>query len=353
MMVYSSMAKDQGSVSDRKKDHINLCLTEEVAFQTKTNGFEHYDFVHYAITEVDTAKIDFKTDFFGKNVNYPFLISCMTGGTEKANDINLKLAVIAEELQIPVGMGSQRQALENENFHSSYKIIRRHARSVPVLGNIGAAQVVQLGTDKIRFLVDLVEADAMIIHINPLQELIQDNGEPLFSGLLNKIEQLTKELSIPVIIKEVGSGISGTAARKLLECGVRGIDVAGAGGTSWAGVEMLRNNNFDENFFWDWGLPTSWCIKDVYKLKTNYEFTIIGSGGINNSLDMAKAFALGADIAASARIILQELEKNGAEAVINMIHNWFNTLRKIMYLTGSASLPEFKKNKIILKEYLY
>jgi isopentenyl-diphosphate Delta-isomerase len=347
------MAKDTNSTSDRKRDHLLLCLSDEVAFKSKRNGFENYDFIHYAITEVDPAKIELSTDFFGKTINYPFMISCMTGGTDKAVDINLKLAVIAEELKIPVGMGSQRQAFENDSYHASYKIIREHARSVPVLGNIGAAQLIHLDASKIGFIIDLVEADALVVHLNPLQELVQNNGEPVFTGLLKRIEQLTKEISIPVIIKEVGAGISGLAAKKLLECGVKGIDTAGAGGTSWSAVEMLRNNNYDDEFLWDWGLPTSWCIKEGVKLKEQYEYMLIGSGGINTPVDMAKALALGADITASARIILQELEKYGAEAVINMIHNWFNTLKKIMYLTGSANLDEFKKNKIIIKEYLF
>jgi isopentenyl-diphosphate Delta-isomerase len=347
------MSKDQGSTSERKKDHIRLCLTDEVSFKTKTSGFEHYDFLHYAITEVDPGKIDFTSDLFGKTISYPFLISCMTGGTGRAREINLKLAVIAEELRIPIGVGSQRQALENESYHSSYKIIREHARSVPVLGNIGAAQVIQLPFDRIQFLIDLIEADAMVIHVNPLQELVQENGEPLFTGLLERIEKLTREVYVPLIVKEVGSGISPAAAERLLECGVKGIDTAGAGGTSWSGVEMLRNNNFDDDYLWDWGLPTSWCIKENYKLKSKYEFTLIGSGGINNALDMSKALALGADITASARIILQELEKNGAEAVINMIHNWFNTLKKIMYLTGSGTLQDFRNNKLIKTEEMF
>jgi isopentenyl-diphosphate Delta-isomerase len=353
MMEHYSMAKDRTQISDRKTDHINLCLSEEVSFKNKTNGFENYDFIHHAITEVDPSSINFTTEFLGKTINYPFLISCMTGGTHKANDINLKLAVIAEELKIPLGIGSQRQALENESFHSSYKIIRNHARSVPVLGNIGAAQVIHLDKDKIRFLLELVEADALIVHVNPLQELIQENGEPVFFGLLKRIEKLVKEIDVPVMIKEVGAGISGSAAQRLLECGIKGIDVAGAGGTSWSGVEMLRNNNDDDSYFWDWGLPTSFCIKQCYMLKQKYNFTLIGSGGINNPVDMAKAFALGADISASARIILQELEKNGAEAVINMVHNWFNTLRKIMYLTGSERFSVLKENKLIRKEQMF
>jgi isopentenyl-diphosphate delta-isomerase len=237
-------------------------------------------------------------------------------------------------------MGSQRQALENKSFHESYKVIRKKAASVPVLGNIGAAQIVQLDADKILFLRDLVDADAMVIHFNPLQELVQKNGEPLFTGILKKVEALVKKIGVPVIAKEVGAGISSQAAASLLNIGIKGIDTAGAGGTSWSGVEILRNKNNEDEYLWDWGIPTSYCIKEIYKLKKNYNFTLIGSGGINSAVDMAKAFALGSDITASARIILQKLYSDGI-------------LKKIMYLTGAENPEQFKANKIIDKEKLF
>jgi len=346
------MPAESDSTSERKSDHIRLSLTNEVSFKEKTNGFENYDFLHFALTEIDINQISFKSGLFGKKINLPFLISCMTGGTSEAENINLRLAEAAEELKIPIGMGSQRQALEDKNFHSTYKIIRRKASSVPVLGNIGAAQILKLEPDKILFLRDLVDADAMVIHFNPLQELVQKNGESLFKGIIKKIETLAKQLPVPLIAKEVGAGISAKAAEILLECGVKGIDVAGAGGTSWSGVEILRNKNNDDDFLWDWGLPTSYCIRKVHKLKKKYDFTLIGSGGINDAADMAKAFALGADLAASARIILMELNSNGTEGVVKLINDWFIKLKKIMYLTGSEDLARFQEDKIILKEKL-
>jgi isopentenyl-diphosphate delta-isomerase len=340
--------------SQRKKEHLELCLTNDVKFKTKTNGFEKYDFIHYAITEVEIDKISFETKLFTKKISYPFLISCMTGGTGEAEKINEKLAIAAEELNIAIGVGSQRQALENDTHVKSYKTIRLNAPTVPVLGNIGAAQIVQLPKlDAIQKLVDQVEADAMVIHLNPLQELLQKEGEPNFKGLLGKIIKLVKVLDVPIIIKEVGSGISGEAAKKLLEVGVKGIDVAGAGGTSWAGVEFLRNDNKNELELWDWGIPTACCIRDVYKLKKNFNFILIGSGGINSAMDAAKAFALGADVVASARIILQTLNKNGVEGVKNLIQNWFEFIKSIMFLTGSQSISDLRKNKIILKEKFY
>jgi isopentenyl-diphosphate delta-isomerase len=317
--------------SERKKDHLNLCINEDVGFKTKTNGFENYDFMHYAITEVDIYRIDLSSKLFKKKINYPFVISCMTGGTTESENINAQLALVAESLNVPIGVGSQRQALEDISFRDSYKIIRKNATSVPVLGNIGAAEITNINsTDRFQELIDLIQADALVIHANALQELIQPEGNPNFKGLLRNISKLVKKISVPIIVKEVGSGISFRAAKKLLDAGVKGIDVAGAGGTSWSGVEILRKKSIDENYFWDWGLPTSFCLKEVSKLKKNYKFKLIGSGGINSSIDAAKALAMGADLVATARTVLKELDKNGIEGVKKLIENWFEDIKKIM-----------------------
>lgn len=345
---------ETNSTSSRKKEHIDICLTDEPAFNSKTNGFEQYEFVHCAVTEVDISAINFDCLFFDKQISYPFLISCMTGGTSEAENINARLAEAAAELNIPIGVGSQRQALEDKQHHDSYKIIREKAGRIPVLGNIGGSQIVKMNSfDEIKFLIDLVEADAMVVHLNPAQELLQKNGEPDFAGLLKKLNKLNGEIKTPVIVKEVGAGISKQAAQKLIETGVSGIDVAGAGGTSWSAVEILRNKNSEDLEFWDWGLPTSYCIRTVYELKKNHNFLLIGSGGINDAVQAAKAFALGADLTASARIILHELEKSGTEGVISLITKWFDTIKKIMFLTGSNNLNELRKNKLIKKEELY
>ena len=348
------MSANKNLISKRKKEHIDLCLTDEVCFKNKSNGFDNYDFIHCATTEVDLNEIDFRSEFLKKTISFPFLISCMTGGTEKAENINLRLAKVAAELNIPIGVGSQRRSLDDDEFDRSYKIIRENATKVPILGNIGAAQIVQLKDySSVQRLVDLLEADAMVIHLNPLQELLQEEGEPYFKGLLSSIYKLKQKLKVPIIIKEVGSGISLDSAKNLLDIGVYGIDVAGAGGTSWAGVEILRNNKKKNNQFWDWGLPTSYCIKNIKSLKGNYNFTLIGSGGINNAFDNAKAFALGADLTASARIILQTLNNAGSVGVTKLITDWFDTLKKIMFLTDSNNLKELRDNKIIMKEVLY
>ena len=215
------MNNDSGKTSKRKKEHLDLCLKGKVAFRNKTTGFEFYDFYHNAITEVEIDKINFSTQFLRKKINYPFLISCMTGGTVKAKSINAELAIAAEELNIPIGVGSQRQAVENKKYSNSYKIIRKNAPSVPVLANVGAAEVVKYKSlAPFRLMIDMIEADALVIHINPLQELLQPEGDPNFKGLLKRINKLVQQISVPVIVKEVGAGISPQAAEKLLGTGI-------------------------------------------------------------------------------------------------------------------------------------
>ena len=340
--------------SQRKKEHLELSLKADVSFKTKSNGFDYYEFIHDAATEVELDKISFETKFFKKKINYPFIISCMTGGTEEAENFNARLAITAEDLKIPIGVGSQRQALENKNYRSTYDIIRKNAKSVPVLGNLGAAELVKLNSfAPVKMLIDLIEADAFVIHLNPLQELLQPEGTPHFFGLLKSLKRLVKEIEIPVVVKEIGAGISGRASKVLLETGVKGIDVAGAGGTSWAAIEMLRNKSMANDYFWDWGMPTSFCLKENLKLKKNYKFILIGSGGINSAVDAAKAFALGADYVASARTILKELNSAGIEGVNNLITGWFEVIKKIMFLTGSKSFKDLRKNKILRTELIY
>ena len=347
------MNSGKSNTSNRKKEHLDLCINDKVSFKTKTNGFENYEFKHYAITEVDINKINFQCNFYDKKINYPFLISCMTGGTDVADNINAQLAKVADKLGIPIGVGSQRQALENKEYIKSFKIVRKNAPNTLVLSNIGAAQVVQFNSvSPVQKIIDMIEADAFVIHINPLQELLQEEGETNFKGLLKKIKDIVKRIQIPVIVKEVGSGISYEAAKELLDVGVEGIDVAGAGGTSWAGVEILRGKKSEDNYFWDWGLPTAYCIWKVSKLKKKYKFILIGSGGIGNGMEAAKALALGADIVASARPILLKLNETGANGAEEFIKNMFNEIKQIMFLTGSKNLKALRNKKLIKRELL-
>lgn len=340
-------------IVQRKKEHINLCLSNEVAYKTKSNGFENYEFEHYAITEVQFDRIDLTTKFFSKKISLPFLISSMTGGTSEAERINERLAIVANELNIPIGVGSQRLALESKKFYSTYRVIRKNSGKVPILGNIGAAQVAKSKDiiKELEFLSTLIEADAMIIHLNPLQEIFQKEGEPNFKGLLKNIEKAASKIKIPIIVKEVGCGISKLAAKKLLEVGIKGIDVAGAGGTSWTAVELMRNNQ--TSIFRDWGLPTSYCLRKVNELKKDYKFLLVSSGGITNGIEIAKSIVLGADVVAAARLILQSIINQGVEGTISLITKWFDDLKKVMFLTGCQNIAELKKLKLIKKSELY
>lgn len=338
----------------RKKDHINICINGDVAFKTKTNGFENYEFEHNAATEVKLNEIDLSTKFFGKKISFPFVISCMTGGTREAGKINEKLALVANELNILIGVGSQRQALEDRNYHYTYEIIRKNAGTVPVLGNIGAAQIVNSKNvlKEIALLIDIVKADAMVIHVNPLQELLQKEGEPNFCGLLKKLEIICSKIKTPIIIKEVGSGISKNAAKNFLDAGVKGIDVAGSGGTSWAAVELLRNSS-ENNYLREWGLPTSYCVRTVAELKNKQSFTLISSGGINEGSEIAKSLALGADLCASARPLLNAVVKNNIDGAANLIESWFGTVKNIMYLTGCGNIKQLQKQKLIRRTEMF
>jgi len=348
------MKKQDSKISRRKKEHLDIVLNKNVSFISKTSGFEKYDFIHYALTEIDLNKIDLSTYFFNKKISFPFMISSMTGGTSEANNLNSDLAVVANELNIPIGVGSQRQAIEDSRHHTTYSVIRQNAPSIPVVGNIGASEIAAAkNINKFQKLIDLIEADAFIVHLNPLQELLQHDGNTKFEGLYKNLEELVKAISVPVIVKEVGAGISKKVAKRLLDIGVKGIDTAGAGGTSWAGIEIIRSNRSLDNPFWDWGLPTSYCIRQIHKLKKEYKFSLIASGGIKNGFDAAKALALGADITASAKTILKILTGQGISNTIDFIIDWHETIKKIMFLTGSEKLSELNKSKLIRKKELY
>ncbi|MBN1300220.1 MAG: type 2 isopentenyl-diphosphate Delta-isomerase [Melioribacteraceae bacterium] len=347
------MTQTKQEISKRKQDHLEICLSEDVDYR-KTNGFERYDFPHFATTEVVYNEIDISTTFFKRKIDYPFLISSMTGGTGKAKDINYRLALAAKELNIPIGVGSQRLTLEDDKFKDSFDVLKKFSDSIPVLSNIGAAQVAKLKKlDSIKKITDQINASALIIHLNPLQEIIQKNGEPDFSGLIKNIKRIVKKIGIPVIAKEVGAGISAKAAEYLLEAGVKGIDVAGAGGTSWSAVELLRNKRSNDSIFWNWGLPTSYCIRTVNELRKKYNFVLISSGGINSADEIAKSVALGADLTASAKKVLIILNEGGVEGLIEYVKAMFEDVKKIMYLTGCESLKKLKKLILIRKEELF
>jgi len=340
--------------SSRKQQHVNISLTKDVAFRTKSSGFDRWDFLHNALPELNLSDVDPSAVFLGKKIALPFIISSMTGGYAKAERINRQLAEVCAQKKIALGIGSQRQALEDRQYHRSFSVVRETASEIPIFGNIGAVEVAKLrNASSIMRLIDLIQADGFAVHLNPLQELLQPEGETNFRGVLNGIELLAKSLPVPIIVKEVGAGISADVAQRLFDVGAKIIDIAGAGGTSWAGVEILRRRNGTKKkkeknpnaeMFWDWGIPTVDALKSVCRLKSeSSSLKIIASGGISNGIDCAKAIALGADFTASAISILHALADGGTNAVIELIDKWEWELKGAMFLTGSRSISELQK----------
>lgn len=347
---------EHSATSVRKREHIELCTSDNVRFTAKTTGFERYSFVHNALPELNFDEISADTDFLGKKLQMPLLISCMTGGCGEAERINAQLAEAAETCGIAIGVGSQRQALESNIYLESFAIVRRNAPTAPIIGNIGGNSLVGGDFPDIETLARLIDADAIAVHLNPLQELLQPEGNPRYRGVLDGIERLVRESPVPVIVKEVGAGLSCDAGRRLLEAGVSALDCAGAGGTSWAGVEILRRGetlrkqeHTSLDYFWNWGIPTAESIQGLAPLKNEYSFTLIGSGGITNGVEAATALALGADITAAARPFLQAVSAGGSELLINLIHQWQSDIRRIMFLTGSKR-PEVLSSALIRVE---
>ena len=293
-------------IDQRKADHIKINLEKDVR-SALTTGLENYHFIHEALPELDLERIDTSLSLFGKQLAAPILISSMTGGTADAETINLRLAESAQEIGIAMGVGSQRAAIENYEQAKTFQV-RRVAPDILLFANLGAVQL-NHGYDIVqcRLAVEMIAADALILHLNPLQEAVQDGGDTNFEGLAGKIEEICKKLEVPVIAKEVGWGISERTAKLLANCGVSAIDVAGAGGTSWSQVEMHRApDEFTRELaatFVGWGIPTADSILNVRKAAP--EMTIFASGGIKDGLDIAKCVALGATLGGMASQFLK------------------------------------------------
>ncbi len=340
---------------------MELAVRRDVGFRAKTTGFERWEFLHNALPELDFSEVDPSVTFLGKKMSIPLLVSSMTGGYKDAERINRELAEVCREKGLAMGVGSQRQALESTEFHRSFTIARKTAPGIPLIGNIGASEVAKLRDPApVAKLADMIRADAFAVHLNPLQELLQPEGRPEFKGVLRWIEMLVKGLGIPVIVKEIGAGISSAVARRLLSAGVTIIDVAGSGGTSWAGVEILRrgqarprNAGPSADFaasFWDWGIPTVDALRQVCALRSQHpSLTVIASGGISNGLDVAKSIAFGANLAGMARPLVKALETGGIRALVEYVEMVENELKGAMFLCGCSSVEQLQHQQLILK----
>ncbi len=334
-------------IDQRKSDHIKINLEKDVR-SALTTGLENYHFIHEALPELDLKRVDPSLSLFGKRLAAPILISSMTGGTEEAGEINQRLAEAAQDVRVAMGVGSQRAALEHPEQTTTFSITRKVAPDILLFANLGAVQLnYSYGIDECRRAVDMIQADALILHLNPLQEAVQDAGDTNFDGLSKKIEGICKKLEVPVIAKEVGWGISERTAKLLADCGVSAIDVAGAGGTSWSQVEMHRApDEFTRQLaatFVGWGIPTADSILNVKKAAP--DMMVFASGGLKDGLDIAKCIALGAMLGGMAGQFLKAAAVS-TEATIEMMQLVKKQIEVTMFACGVGMLEGLKVGKL-------
>lgn len=329
---------------ERKNQHLDIVLDGRGRGAART-GFDAVRFVHVALPELHMDEIDLGATFLGRPIGAPLLVSSMTGGPTRAAAINRHLAMACEALRLPLAVGSQRVAIEGDGAGGLGAELRRLAPSVPLLANLGAAQLnTGFGAVEARRAVEMIGADALILHLNPLQEAVQPEGDRDWRGILGRIEVLARDLPVPIVVKEVGAGLSGAVARRLWDAGVTVLDVAGAGGTSWALVEAERATNPRQaavaRAFADWGIPTAQAIAEVRAACP--EAVVIGSGGVRDGLDAARAIRLGADLVGQAAGLLDAATRS-AEAVVEHFETVIEQLRVACFCTGSRDLAALRR----------
>lgn len=329
------------SIQERKKDHVDLCVNDDVGYEMPT-GFDRYYLRHNALPEINLDDVSVEGPLLGRSFSFPLMISSMTGGYSDAGRINAQIARFCESENLPFGVGSQRALLDYPEEMESFSVVRDEAPNAFIAANIGGAQVAGgLPEEKVSVLIDSIKADAIIVHLNPLQELVQPEGDRNFAGIEEGIAKLVIQSPVPVIVKETGAGISGEVARRLLAIGVSVIDVAGAGGTSWSKVENKRKENSESTeLFNEWGIPTLTCVQEVADLHGQFRFELIASGGIRGAEDIVKAHCLGADFTASARPVIQALMSGGEEELHRLVGLWKEQTAIILTLLGRRTLQE-------------
>jgi isopentenyl-diphosphate delta-isomerase len=315
-------------------------------------GFDDISLIHRALPELDREEVDVATELFGHRLSAPVMIESMTGGTPVAAKINAGLGKIAEELQIPMGVGSQRAAIDDSGLAYTFQAARENAPSALIFGNIGCPQIVkQDGIERAKAAVEMIKADGLFVHLNALQESVQPEGQTRFKGALARIRELAATLSVPVMVKETGAGVSREVAVSVEKAGVKGINVAGLGGTSWAAVEYYRAKESNRKHqarlgltFWDWGIPTATSIVEVAR---STKIRIIASGGVRNGVHVAKAIALGAHYAGLAAPLLKSVSKSGKDLKENL-QTVIEELRTAMFLNGCRSIDELHKSQPVI-----
>jgi isopentenyl-diphosphate delta-isomerase len=337
---------EHAQTRSRKLDHVRIVLDEDVAAKGVSSGFAAWRMPHEALPELDMQAISLSTQFLGKTLRAPLLISSMTGGAADVTAINTTLAAAAQHLGLAMGVGSQRAAIGDAALAASYQV-RQIAPDIALFANIGAVQLnYGYGVSECLRAVEMIDADALILHLNPLQEAVQPEGNTDFSQLLPKIAAVCAGLSVPVIVKEVGNGIGPQTARRLVEAGVAAIDVAGAGGTSWSEVERFRHarggrSSQTAGAFADWGIPTTQAIRQVRAALPT--IPLIASGGVRSGVDVAKAIALGADIAGTAKpALIAAADPRGYDHVVGELQGFIDELRIAMFCSGCADLAALR-----------
>lgn len=323
------------STEKRKTDHIRICIEEDVEF-LKSNRFGEYQFTHNALPEINWDDIDIATKFLDHVFKAPFFIEAVTGGTKGSESINRNLAKAAQELGIGMGVGSQRAMIENPKLASTYTV-KETSPNIFLVGNIGASHIIGFETKQIAEALDKIKADALAVHLNPAQETAQNGGHKNWKGVNDAIKKLSSEIKVPIIVKEVGNGISGDVAKKLEHAGVDAIDVAGAGGTSWVKVDTLITGKPFEHFF-EWGIPTAEALEHCLR---SVKIPVIASGGIRNGIEAAKALSMGASLVGLALPLLKPA-CNSADDVKKVLDKLILELKTVMFLTGSRNLKELK-----------
>ena len=343
-------------IKRRKREGIEIPLNENIQGRTASTYLEYVKLLHNALPEINYDQIDLSIEFLNRSFSAPLIIDSMTGGTDEAFVINKRLGLIAERYGLGMGLGSQRAGLKSDKLVESYSIARKVAPNAFLIANIGGAQLSDgLSNSDILKIIKMIDANALAIHLNPLQELIQPEGEPRFKGILKKITNLVNEVEIPIIVKEVGSGISADVAIKLEKSGINSINVAGAGGTSWAGIEKIRADQHNEylksqlgELFWDWGIPTALSILLV---SNSVKIPVIASGGLRNGLEIAKCLILGANVCAMAFPFLKRASKS-EEELEKFTQLILSEIRATMFLLGAKDVYSLKNTRYILIDKL-
>ncbi len=335
---------------NRKAEHISICLDEKAQARKATTGFEDVQFVHRALPEVDKAKIDVSTTVFGHKFSAPLIVGAMTGGTAEATRINAAIAEAVETLQLGMGVGSQRAAIENPKLAETFSVARKKAPNAFLIANIGGIQLVHgCGVKEVKQAVEMIDADAVAVHLNALHEAVQPEGQTSFRGVLAKICEVAGEIDKPVIVKETGAGIAAEDAKKLERAGVKAIDVGGAGGTSFAAVEYYRSEagsvqRFLGDVFWDWGIPTAVSLVETAQ---TVKIPVIASGGVRSGMDVAKSLALNACLGSVCQPALEAAVK-GMKATEQLLSRLIDELRNVMFLVGAEKVEDLAKTPVVV-----